>query len=460
MLDFEKIKELEPITIVGHINADVDSVISCILMSNFLNFKGIKNEIKMLDYHIDENLEHIGINILKHRVNISDTEPLFVVDSSYAFPNPIVGCIDHHPDKPNTSFNYINKESTACAKIIYDLMSEEGYEFSNEELKYICFALFMDSCSFKNSKSKEEDKEFAKETIANLGLDYNWFYEKGLCLNDLSKPLSQVCSYGLKKYRTDNFVFCSSYIQVNEDIDRTFEINCINYIKEQMLLSNIPFWVFIIHNVESEVSKYIEIEENNYYVHYKIGDGAFLSRGKDIVPRVLKEQSFMSNMDLIMNDYSPIIKTLIDKNISISTMESCTAGLLASTITDTEGASSIMKGAFVTYSNEAKVLQGVPKETIDEFGVYSYETARDMSIACSKAYNSRIGIGITGTTGNIDENNPDSIQGEIYYCIKFDDNFYLSKIGVNTTNLTRKTIKKLIIDSIMAYLKLLLEMPY
>ena len=51
---------------------------------------------------------------------------------------------------------------------------------------------------------------------------------------------------------------------------------------------------------------------------------------------------------------------LIEHGISISTMESCTSGLLASAITDTEGASAIFKGGFVTYSNEAKIRQGVP----------------------------------------------------------------------------------------------------
>ena len=67
-------------------------------------------------------------------------------------------------------------------------------------------------------------------------------------------------------------------------------------------------------------------------------------------------------------------------------MESCTSGLIASLITDTEGASAVMKGAYITYSNEAKVLHGVPKETIDKYGVYSYETAEDMAFSAGAIY--------------------------------------------------------------------------
>ena len=50
-----------------------------------------------------------------------------------------------------------------------------------------------------------------------------------------------------------------------------------------------------------------------------------------------------------------IIKKLIDTHTTVSTMESCTSGMIASTITDTEGASAIFPGGYVTYLNETKV---------------------------------------------------------------------------------------------------------
>ena len=59
-----------------------------------------------------------------------------------------------------------------------------------------------------------------------------------------------------------------------------------------------------------------------------------------------------------------VIKTLIEKQTTISTMESCTSGLIASMITDTEGASAIFPGGYVTYSNETKMLVGVDEQII------------------------------------------------------------------------------------------------
>ena len=57
-----------------------------------------------------------------------------------------------------------------------------------------------------------------------------------------------------------------------------------------------------------------------------------------------------------------IIHKLIDAHRTISTMESCTAGLIASTITDTEGASAIFPGGYVTYSSMEYIQKNVQKK--------------------------------------------------------------------------------------------------
>ena len=119
----------------------------------------------------------------------------------------------------------------------------------------------------------------------------------------------------------------------------------------------------------------------------------------------------------VRGKYARITEALIRRGIAITTMESCTSGQIASLITDTEGASAIMKGAFVTYSNEAKVRQGVPAGIIEACGVYSVETAIAMAEACRAAYGADIGVGVTGSFGNADPNNADSVPGEVFFAI-------------------------------------------
>ena len=119
----------------------------------------------------------------------------------------------------------------------------------------------------------------------------------------------------------------------------------------------------------------------------------------------------------VREKYDDLVKYLIKNDISVTTMESCTAGQIASLLTDTSGSSAIIKGAFVTYSNEAKIRLGVSEKIINEYGVYSKETAAEMARACREFYDADTGIGVTGTFGNVDLKNKDSIPGEVFFAI-------------------------------------------
>ncbi|MBQ0001686.1 MAG: nicotinamide-nucleotide amidohydrolase family protein [Clostridiales bacterium] len=131
----------------------------------------------------------------------------------------------------------------------------------------------------------------------------------------------------------------------------------------------------------------------------------------------------MYTEQIIREKYRKLTLLLIEKGLLITTMESATSGQIASLITDTEGASAIMKGAFVTYSNEAKIRQGVSAETLERYSVYSKETAREMAAACRKAYAANIGVGVTGTMGNVDPANESaSVPGQVYFAIDYNGN--------------------------------------
>ena len=127
-------------------------------------------------------------------------------------------------------------------------------------------------------------------------------------------------------------------------------------------------------------------------------------------------------LNSVQEKYNLLTKTLINRKITITAIESCTSGLISSLITDTEGSSEVFKGSFVTYSNETKIKLGVPANIIENKGVYSKETATEMAKACRKNMQADIGIGITGTFGNIDPNNKDSVIGEIFFAIDFAGN--------------------------------------
>ena len=149
-------------------------------------------------------------------------------------------------------------------------------------------------------------------------------------------------------------------------------------------------------------------------------------------------------MDNAMQNISgEVTQKLINNNLSITFMESCTSGLLASMFTDTQGASAVFKGSYVTYSNEAKIACGVDSSIIDTYGVYSKECARAMAGAVKKAFGADIAVGITGSTGNIDPNNADSVQGEAFYCIIIGEDIYDYHINSDVSTMSRQEIKQM-----------------
>ena len=102
----------------------------------------------------------------------------------------------------------------------------------------------------------------------------------------------------------------------------------------------------------------------------------------------------MSNLSL------KIVKLLTKKKLTISFAESCTGGLLASSITSISGSSKVLNIGLVTYSNNAKVkLLQVPKKTITKYGAVSYETCLSMVKNLSKISKANISISITGVAG-------------------------------------------------------------
>ncbi len=95
-----------------------------------------------------------------------------------------------------------------------------------------------------------------------------------------------------------------------------------------------------------------------------------------------------------------LIKLLTKKKLKISFAESCTGGLLASTITSVDGASKIFNLGLITYSNQAKIkILEVNKNIIKKYGAVSHECCSAMVKNLSKISKANINVSITGIAG-------------------------------------------------------------
>ena len=95
-----------------------------------------------------------------------------------------------------------------------------------------------------------------------------------------------------------------------------------------------------------------------------------------------------------------LVKKLTQKKFKISFAESCTGGMLSSTITSVNGSSKVFNLGLVTYSNKAKIdILKVPKKIIQKYGAVSNECCLSMVKNLSKISKANISVSITGVAG-------------------------------------------------------------
>jgi nicotinamide-nucleotide amidase len=107
---------------------------------------------------------------------------------------------------------------------------------------------------------------------------------------------------------------------------------------------------------------------------------------------------------MIDDDIVDAAKRLLDickrKNLTVATAESCTAGLVAGTLTEIPGVSSILDRGFITYSNQAKQdMIGVSAATLDAHGAVSRQTAEEMARGALAHAPVDLAVSVTGIAG-------------------------------------------------------------
>ena len=90
----------------------------------------------------------------------------------------------------------------------------------------------------------------------------------------------------------------------------------------------------------------------------------------------------------------------LGRGLTVALAESCTGGLVATTITDVAGSSGYFLGGVVSYSNAAKAaLLDVPQEMLDAHGAVSAQVARAMAAGAQARFGASLAASITGVAG-------------------------------------------------------------
>ena len=156
----------------------------------------------------------------------------------------------------------------------------------------------------------------------------------------------------------------------------------------------------------------------------------------EIVPRIKKYVYGYDNDKL----EQVIADLLIKNNLTVSTAESCTSGLLASRLTDVPGSSQYFKGGSVCYSNELKINDiGIDNDLIERYGAVSEEVAKSLAKNIAQKNNTDLGIGITGIAGP-DGGTEKKPVGLVFVGIFYKNNLYIKRYNLTPDRITNREL--------------------
>ena len=150
-----------------------------------------------------------------------------------------------------------------------------------------------------------------------------------------------------------------------------------------------------------------------------------------------------------------IVKLLTKKKLKISFAESCTGGLLSSSITSISGSSKVFAMGLVTYSNQSKIsILKVPINIIRKHGAVSYEACLSMVKNLSKISKTNISLSITGIAGPKGGTKKKPI-GLVFIGIKKDNKTLVRKYLFK--NMKRTTIQRTAVNKALSLILSILK---
>lgn len=141
-----------------------------------------------------------------------------------------------------------------------------------------------------------------------------------------------------------------------------------------------------------------------------------------------------------------IFSLMQEMDLTISTAESCTGGMICSELTNEEGSSDYVIGSMVCYATRIKeAMLNVPIDTIETYGVVSGEVATELARNVKKIFKSSIGIGITGY-----------IEKKVYYSIIIGGDYHMTfPLDMDKFD-TRKQSKEFVVEQVINRLQCML----
>ena len=284
------------IVITGHDRADVDSVISCVLMQRLLAHWQIPAQIALCepDKQSHRVMACFDIDVDMLAGTTKETDQLILVDHHQsAHAGTVVACVDHHPTDYPPDYPYVQLEgSGACAVMVLRLLQEAGAQVTLLDEQMAIAALYLDTIALKSAKITREEAVWGEQEAQRLNLDEDWLRREGMGLRDMSLPVRELAMLGRKVYTYGSRRVLSTYVQTDamtkDKLDAILAV-----LREEIVREQAELWVYLVHDpVRMRSTQYNLTPDGRVQ---EIPYDFLASRGKDVMPRV--ERMMRSNKE-------------------------------------------------------------------------------------------------------------------------------------------------------------------
>lgn len=275
------------VAVTGHAGADVDSVISCVLMQHLLAHWRIPCRIALAapDQQSRRVLSRFDIDVPVLEGETENGDRLILVDCHQTEASGmVIACVDHHPTDYPPDYPYVQiGESGACAVMVLQLMREAGVPVSPEDERLAITALYLDTIALKSTKISREEAAWGESEARRLGLDEGWLRQEGMGLRDMSLPAQKLAMLGKKCFVYGEKVVYSTYVQTDEMTEEKLK-EIFGVLREALVREKADLWVFLVHDpVRMRSTQYNLMPDGGME---KIAYDFLASRGKDVMPRM------------------------------------------------------------------------------------------------------------------------------------------------------------------------------
>ena len=167
-------------------------------------------------------------------------------------------------------------------------MEAAGMELTKEQRKLVVLAMYLDTIALRSSKISIDERRWAREEAARLGMDEAWLIREGMDLADMTLPPETLAMMGLKRYDFAGLSVCSTYVQTDAMTPAVLDA-VLGVLRAEIVRKGVQRWVFLVHNPCLERTDRYDLFPGGGIraTHYDF----LASRGKVIMPDVERQMT-------------------------------------------------------------------------------------------------------------------------------------------------------------------------